>query len=67
MSFADQFARQSARAGDARSELPSRLPLTLHALLHGLTTVFFMSNLSSPHQAAHVTLQLPAVQREAAE
>lgn len=67
MRFADQFARQSARTGDARSELPSRLPLALHALPHSLITVFFMSNLSSPHQAAGVTLQLLAVQREAAE
>lgn len=39
----------------------SRLPLILHALPRGLTIVFFMNNLFSPHQAVCVTLQPPAL------
>lgn len=67
MRFADQFARQSGLAGNARSEFLSCLPLVLHALPHGLTIVFFMNNLFSPHQAVCVTPQPPALQRETAE
>lgn len=45
----------------------SRLPLILHALPRGLTIVFFMNNLFSPHQAVCVTLQPPALQWGTAE
>lgn len=67
MRFTDQFARQSGLSGDARSEFLSRLPPILHVLPHGLTVVFFMNNLFSPHQAVCVTLQPLALRREAAE
>jgi len=67
MRFADRFARRSGCAGDARSEFLSRLPLILHALPHGLTIVFFMNNLLSPHQAVGVTLQPLALRGETAE
>lgn len=65
--FADQFARQSGLSGNARAEFLSRLPVILHMLLHSLTIVLFMNNLFSLHQAAGVTLQPLALQREIAE
>lgn len=61
--FADQFARRSGLAGSAGSESLSRLPFILPALPRGLTTVFFMNNFFSPHQAARVALQPAALRR----